>query len=257
MLLNARYAPIGVSVAPLLTGPGGRGFMHAQLTVDETWAVAAEGEGRFNPSVLLGAGVTLYAAWVGGTMLGVAFGDVIGDLVATGARRRVPGTLPRAVGAAAARTPDGRAPPLLGAGIALALTPFTPAGVPIIAASAACLLGLRASGRRPHEEPRRDRHLDRRGGRRRDHDRDQGARSDAARRQALAAPRDRRRRAARARPARRARRGEHARRRPELVVDARLPGVLAAAVAIKLKAPVLIVVIVAALVTAGVRAIAA
>ncbi len=42
----------------------------------------------------------------------------------------------------------------------------------------------------------------------------------------------------------------------ELLIDARLPGVLAAAVAIKLKAPVLIVVIVAALVTAGVRAIA-
>ena len=41
----------------------------------------------------------------------------------------------------------------------------------------------------------------------------------------------------------------------ELVLDGRLPGVLAAAVAIRLKAPVLVVVIVAALVTAGVRAI--
>lgn len=40
----------------------------------------------------------------------------------------------------------------------------------------------------------------------------------------------------------------------ELVIDARLPGVLAAAVAIKLKAPVLIVVVIAALVTASVRA---
>jgi branched-subunit amino acid transport protein len=40
----------------------------------------------------------------------------------------------------------------------------------------------------------------------------------------------------------------------ELVIDARLPGVLAAAVAIRLKAPVLVVVIVAALVTSAVRA---
>ncbi len=40
----------------------------------------------------------------------------------------------------------------------------------------------------------------------------------------------------------------------ELVVDARLPGVLAAAVAIVLKAPLLVVVIVAAAVTASVRA---
>jgi hypothetical protein len=32
---------------------------------------------------------------------------------------------------------------ILGAAIALALTPVAPVGVPIIAASAACLLGLR------------------------------------------------------------------------------------------------------------------
>ena len=41
----------------------------------------------------------------------------------------------------------------------------------------------------------------------------------------------------------------------ELVLDARVPGVLAAAVAIKLKAPVLIVVVVAAAVTATIRAV--
>jgi branched-subunit amino acid transport protein len=42
----------------------------------------------------------------------------------------------------------------------------------------------------------------------------------------------------------------------QLVIDARVPGVLAAAVAIKLRAPVLLVVILAAAVTAGVRAFA-
>jgi branched-subunit amino acid transport protein len=40
-----------------------------------------------------------------------------------------------------------------------------------------------------------------------------------------------------------------------LVVDARLPGVLAAAVAIRLRAPVLVVVLVAAAVTATIRAV--
>jgi hypothetical protein len=33
---------------------------------------------------------------------------------------------------------------LLGAAIALALTPLAPAGVPVIAATAACLVGLRS-----------------------------------------------------------------------------------------------------------------
>jgi branched-subunit amino acid transport protein len=41
----------------------------------------------------------------------------------------------------------------------------------------------------------------------------------------------------------------------ELVLDARVPGVLAAALAIKLKAPMLIVVVVAAAVTATIRAV--
>ena len=41
----------------------------------------------------------------------------------------------------------------------------------------------------------------------------------------------------------------------ELVLDARVPGVLAAALSIKLKAPVLIVVMVAAAVTATIRAV--
>jgi branched-subunit amino acid transport protein len=41
----------------------------------------------------------------------------------------------------------------------------------------------------------------------------------------------------------------------ELVVDERLPGVLAAAVAIRLRAPVLVVVLIAAAVTAIIRAV--
>ncbi|HET9309923.1 MAG TPA: AzlC family ABC transporter permease [Actinomycetota bacterium] len=151
VLLNARYGPIGVSVAPSLSGGWWSRFLHAQLTVDESWAIAAEGDGRFNPKVLLGAGVTLYAAWVAGTVLGVAFGDVIGDPSTWGLDAAFPALFlallvpqlrdRRAVGAAA-----------LGAAIAIALTPFTPAGVPIIAASLACLLGLGKRDEAPPEE---------------------------------------------------------------------------------------------------------
>ncbi|MGZ8631389.1 MAG: AzlC family ABC transporter permease [Actinomycetota bacterium] len=142
VLLNARYGPIGVSTAPYLTGSRWSRFLHAQLTVDETWAVAAEGEGRFNPQVLLGAGLVLFVAWVGGTAVGVAFGDLIGDPATWG----LDAAFPALFLALLAPQLDGRRAieaALLGAAIALVLTPFTPAGVPIIAASAACLLGLR------------------------------------------------------------------------------------------------------------------
>jgi 4-azaleucine resistance transporter AzlC len=146
VLLNARYAPIGVSVAPSLSGGRWSRFLHAQLTVDESWAIAAEGDGRYNPRVLLGAGVTLYAAWVAGTVLGVAFGDVIGDPSTWGLDAAFP-ALFLALLVPQLRTRRTIEAAVLGAGIALALTPFTPAGVPIIAASAACLLGLRATPR--------------------------------------------------------------------------------------------------------------
>ena len=131
-----------MSVAPYLHGSLWSRFIHAQLTVDETWAVAAEGEGRFNPKVLLGAGVTLYLAWVGGTVLGVAFGDLIGDPATWGLDAAFP-ALFLALLVPQLRTRDARLAALIGAAIALVLTPFTPAGVPIIAASAGCLVGLR------------------------------------------------------------------------------------------------------------------
>ena len=140
VLLNARYAPIGVSVAPYLTGSWWSRFIHGQLVVDESWAIASEGDGRFNPRVLLGAGLTLYIAWVAGTTLGVFFGDVIGDPSRLGLDAAFPALflallVPQLTSARAKQAA------VLGAAIGLALTPFTPPGVPIIAASAACLLG--------------------------------------------------------------------------------------------------------------------
>jgi 4-azaleucine resistance transporter AzlC len=79
VLLNARYAPIGVSVAPYLHGSLWSRFLHGQLIVDESWAIAAEGEGRYNPRVLVGSGLTIYVAWVLGTTIGVLFGKFLGD----------------------------------------------------------------------------------------------------------------------------------------------------------------------------------
>lgn len=140
VLLNARYAPIGVSVAPYLTSSWWSRFVHGQLVVDESWAIASEGDGRFNPRVLLGAGLTLYVAWVGGTTLGVLFGDVIGDPAKLGLDAAFP-ALFLALLVPQLRPAQAKRSAILGAAIALALTPFAPPGVPIIAASAACLLG--------------------------------------------------------------------------------------------------------------------
>lgn len=142
LLLNARYLPIGVSVARFLPGGPVSRFARAQLVVDESWAIAARGEGRFDPHRLVGAGIVLWLAWVAGTVVGVLGGEALGDPADLGLDAAFPAlflallvpqlTTRRAVLAA-----------VLGATIALALLPFSPAGVPIIAAAAASLIGLR------------------------------------------------------------------------------------------------------------------
>jgi 4-azaleucine resistance transporter AzlC len=142
ILLNARYGPIGVSVAPSLGGSVWSRFLRAQLVVDETWALSADGRGGHDPRIIVGAGLVLYAAWVAGTALGVLFGDLIGDP----ARFGLDAAFPALFLALLVTTLDRREAWIvagLGAAIGLALTPVAPPGVPIVAAGLACLLGWR------------------------------------------------------------------------------------------------------------------
>ena len=145
VLLNARYGPIGVSVAPSLTGGPVSRFLHAQLMVDESWAIASEGGGRFEPRVLVGAGLTLYVAWIVGTVLGVLFGDVLGDPASWGLDAAFP-ALFLALLVQQLRSRAAWTAAAIGAAVALTLTPFTPPGVPIVCASVGCLIGLRDRG---------------------------------------------------------------------------------------------------------------
>jgi 4-azaleucine resistance transporter AzlC len=142
LLLNARYAPIGASVAPFLEGSAWSRFLHAQLIVDESWAISAEGHGRFNARMLIGSGLLLYAAWVAGTALGVVGGEALGDPEALGLDAAFP-ALFLALLVPQVRDRRAASAAVLGAAIALTLTPFAPPGVPIVAASAACLIGVR------------------------------------------------------------------------------------------------------------------
>ena len=145
VLLNARYVPISISVASLFHGRRLRRLAEAQLIVDESWAISSRGGGRFDRRLLIGAGLVLYAAWVTGTAVGVAGGAALGDPQDLGLDGAFPALfLALLVPQLVDRT--ARVAALLGAVIALVLTPFTPPGTPIVAASAACLLGLR---RRP------------------------------------------------------------------------------------------------------------
>src|SRR3954453_387442 len=79
VLLNTRYIPIGLSVAPSLRRPAWKRGLRAQLVVAESWAVSHLGGGRSDPRLLPGAGLTLYWAWVAGTTVGSVAGSLLGD----------------------------------------------------------------------------------------------------------------------------------------------------------------------------------
>jgi hypothetical protein len=52
VLLNARYAPISISVAPGFHGSVPRRLLESQLIVDESWAVSHRGGGHFDRRIL-------------------------------------------------------------------------------------------------------------------------------------------------------------------------------------------------------------
>jgi 4-azaleucine resistance transporter AzlC len=142
VLLNARYGPIGLSVAPVLDGPWWRRLLLGQLVVDESWAIANRGNGRFDRNRLIGAGVVLYLAWVIATAVGALGASLLADPKALGLDAAFP-ALFLALLWPQLRQRRAAAAAALGAGIALATLPVAPPGVPIVAAAAACLLGVR------------------------------------------------------------------------------------------------------------------
>jgi predicted branched-subunit amino acid permease len=84
----------------------------------------------------------VYVGWVAGTALGVLGASALGDPAKLGLDAAFPALF---LGLLANQLHSRRAiaASLAGAAIALLLVPIVPAGLPIVAASAACLLGLR------------------------------------------------------------------------------------------------------------------
>ncbi len=135
VLLNSRYLPMGVSVAPDLRGSPLRRLLVAQIVVDESWAVARTRDG-VDAGRLLGAGLVLYLAWVAGTAAGLLLAGVLPEpqtlgldaafpalflaLLVAGVRNRAAPRLRSAAPAWRWRRPRccPPAPPLLTAGLA-------------------------------------------------------------------------------------------------------------------------------------------
>lgn len=142
VLLNARYLAMGLALAPSLRGRPLSRAAFALAVVDASWAAASNGDGTFDPWYMVGATVPQYPAWVLGTVVGVLAGSALGDPRALGLDALFPaffvGLLFEEMRGRRKLAAAGG-----GAGIALALTPLAPPGLPILAAAIAALAASR------------------------------------------------------------------------------------------------------------------
>ena len=143
VLLNARFFPMGVAVAPYLKGGPLRRALEGQTIVDTSWALASRGGGRFDREFMIGATVPQFAAWIVGTVVGVLADDVV-DVEQLGLDVIFPAFF-LALLVVELRNGGKRAiaVAVIAAALAAALVPFAPPGVPVLAACVAALLGLR------------------------------------------------------------------------------------------------------------------
>jgi predicted branched-subunit amino acid permease len=135
--LNARYLVFGASVASALSPQPLRRVAEAQMLTDASWALSLR-EGAPSRAILVGAGAMSWLAWTGGTVTGAVLGGVIGSYRAVGLDAALPAFF---LCLLLDRLRSGRT--ILDSGgaavVALALTPFAPAGVPLLAVLALAL----------------------------------------------------------------------------------------------------------------------
>jgi 4-azaleucine resistance transporter AzlC len=145
VLVNARFGVMGVAAASAFRGGRFRRAIEGQATVDASWALANRGGGGFDRQLMIGATLPQYIAWVGGTLIGVVAGDAI-DPQALGLDVLFPAFF---LGLLIDELRNGRqhvAAAAIAGAIAAVLIPFTPPGIPIVAACVGALLGLRRTG---------------------------------------------------------------------------------------------------------------
>ncbi|MGW5429617.1 AzlC family ABC transporter permease [Streptomyces sp. NPDC004059] len=144
LLLNTRTAAFGLAVADIIgTGRASR-LLGAHLVTDETVAFAlAQSDPVRQRRAFWISGLGLFAVWNIGVPAGALAGDALGDTARYGLDAAFPAVLVALVLPQLRTDATVRRCALLGAVIALALTPAVPAGVPVLLALAGLLLHRR------------------------------------------------------------------------------------------------------------------
>lgn len=154
-LLGLRNAFYGLRLAATLRTSGPRRLLAAQLVIDESTAMAvAQAEDRAARLAFWATGILVFTFWNLATVLGALGARSLADPAVFGLDATVPAAF---LALLAPRLRDRRTwvPAAAAAALALALTPFVPAGVPILAAAALVIvIGMRTP--RDHRPSSRD-----------------------------------------------------------------------------------------------------
>jgi predicted branched-subunit amino acid permease len=147
LLVNVRHLPFGFTVGDVLATGWLRRLVGSHLMVDEAVAFTlAQDDPRRRRVAYWGCGAGLFAAWNLGVLAGAFGGRAVGDTDAFGLDAAFPAVLV-ALLLPSLGDPATRRAAAAGAVVALAATPWLPAGVPVLLA----LSGLAATGaRRKH-----------------------------------------------------------------------------------------------------------
>ena len=99
LLANTRFLPMGFAIAPSMTGRPWRRLLTGALLADASFVIGHRPGGRFDIAAIAWAAPLQYLGWVGGTVVGAAGADVVGDPRSVGPRRPVSGLLPQSAAA--------------------------------------------------------------------------------------------------------------------------------------------------------------
>jgi 4-azaleucine resistance transporter AzlC len=148
LLLAARNGVYGLSLVPVLRGRLVARALQAQLVIDESTAMARAQHDRDDAHhAFLATGLSVFIFWNLGTLIGAVAGSTLGSPKTLGLDAMFPAAF-LALLAPQLRRPGAPTAAVAGALIAVVLVPFTPAGVPILAATLGVVPGLLARHRR-------------------------------------------------------------------------------------------------------------
>ena len=150
LVLNARHIAYGLSLSRVVKGSVLRRALSSHVMIDESTAFAlAQPTPELAERAFLTMGIAMFVCWNIGTAVGAFGAGLIGDPAAFGIDAAFPAGL-LAMLAPQLRRPEGRVAAATGAAIAVASTPFLPAGGPILLASIGAVAGvLVANARQP------------------------------------------------------------------------------------------------------------